>query len=159
MRRAEPGQPAGPELDGPVLLGLCGIGIHQGCGNGALTAASANPSSGRWPPRSPPDPCHLDLWRGNSTAAAAEREALLYSTDTYAAETVGLIEQKQPGVPMFVYLAWQAVHGPWTLPPGPAARLLQPGDHGYTNYCSPDPLPTPDPNPDGLGRVGGLVRV
>lgn len=73
---------------------------------------------GRWPPRDPPDACHLDMWRGNGTASPAFLAALDYSTDTYAAEAVRLLEQKKPGERMFLYLAMQAVHGPWTLPDG-----------------------------------------
>jgi hypothetical protein len=121
---------------------------------------------GRWPPRDPPDACHLDMWRGNGTASRALLSSLTYSTDAYAAEAVRLIEQKADGAPLFLYLAWQAVHGPWTLPAGPADRLLQPDDPGYDNYCSRHPLPVPDPAPQGTGRLqtercqfGSMLKV
>eukprot|EP00937_MAST-01D_sp_MAST-1D-sp2_P007960 g7960.t1 len=124
------------------------------------------PWSGHWPPRTPPDACHLDLWHGNGTASAAYLEALRYSTDTYATEAVRLIEAKPAGQRLFIYLAWQAVHGPWTLPTGPAERLLQPADTGYDNYCSQHPAPLPDPRPQGIGRVqtmrcqfGSMLKV
>ena len=121
---------------------------------------------GRWPPQHPRDPCHLDLWAANSTAPPEALAALHYSTDTYAREAVSLLEAKDPGAPMFIYLAWQAVHGPWVLPDGPEARLLQPDDHGYDDYCSRHPLPLPDPNPQGMARTqvercqfGSMLKV
>ena len=121
---------------------------------------------GHWPPRTPPDACHRDMWRGNATASAAYVDSLAYSTDAYAAEAVRRIEQKPDGEPLFVYLAWQAVHGPWVRPDGRAERLLQPDDPGYSNYCSEHPLPVPDPRPQGLGRTqtmrcqfGSMLKV
>ena len=46
-------------LSGPVILGLCGIGIYRGSSNGALTAHRG---------RHRPLQAHL-LWQGNRTAA------------------------------------------------------------------------------------------
>ena len=106
------------------------------------------------------------MWRDNGTVGLEFLEALAYSTDVYEAATIGHIDQKEEGVPLFIYLAWQAVHGPWTLPQGAHDRLLQPDDHGYDNYCSRNPLPLPDPNPQGRARTqtmrcqfGSMLKV
>ena len=49
---------------------------------------------GHWPPRNPPDVCNLDFWRQNGTAPKEVLDGQHYSTLTYAAETVQLIEAK-----------------------------------------------------------------
>ena len=64
-----------------------------------------HPCVGRWPPRNPPDSCHLDYWQMNSTAPSPVLESQRYSTETYAAETVRLIEAKAADTPTFIYLA------------------------------------------------------
>jgi arylsulfatase A-like enzyme len=121
---------------------------------------------GQWPPPNPPHPCHLDMWEGNTTASADFLGALVYSTDTYAAEAIKRITAKVPDQPLFIYLAWQAVHGPWVQPDGPPSRLLQPNDPGYSNYCSSNPLPVHPSDSGGLARTqhercyfGSLLKV
>ena len=47
---------------------------------------------GHWPSRSPKDVCNLDFWRQNATAPADVLAVQRYSTVTYAAEAVRLIE-------------------------------------------------------------------
>jgi arylsulfatase A-like enzyme len=66
---------------------------------------------------------------------------------------------------MFVFLAWQAVHGPWSSPPDDDG-LLAPSDPHYSNYCTDHPAPLPDPRPNGLGRTqtmrcqfGSMLKV
>ena len=122
--------------------------------------------SGRWPPRNPPDQCHLDMWQGQGVADAPFLESFEYSTDKYAAEAVRRIENKAAGEPLFIYRAWRAVHGPWVLPDNTttatatdtASRLLQQSDVGYDNYCSRHPLPLPNPD-DPSGDVPARVQV
>jgi arylsulfatase B len=101
-----------------------------------------HPCVGRWPPRQPADKCHLDYWQNNSTAPRSVLESQRYSTETFAAEMVRLIEAKAVDTPMFVYLGWQAVHGPWTSPPADLGLLAE-DDPNYANYCSSDPQPVP----------------
>ena len=50
------------------------------------------------------------MWRDNGTVGLDFLEALTYSTDTYATETIGHINRKEDDVPLFIYLAWQAVY-------------------------------------------------
>jgi arylsulfatase A-like enzyme len=110
---------------------------------------------GQWPPRTPKDKCNLDFWQQNSTAPQPVLDGVTYSTTAYAAQTIHTINAKRPNEPLFIYLAWQAVHGPWVLPDVPNDQLLQPSDAGYANYCCTNsigneclPLPSPTQQPD-----------
>lgn len=60
----------------------------------------------------------VDLW--SQEAPAYGRNGTTYSTYLYAAEAIRLIEQhatKQESQPLFMYLSWQAMHGPLEAPP------------------------------------------
>ncbi|KAJ1449643.1 alkaline-phosphatase-like protein, partial [Pelagophyceae sp. CCMP2097] len=57
-----------------------------------------------------------DLWRDQGPAFE-DTATMSYSTDAYAAEASKLISRHDAQEPMFMYLAFQSVHAPWTLPP------------------------------------------
>ena len=93
---------------------------------------------GAWPPRNPPDACHLDMFHDNDTASKALLSSFNYSTTVYADEAVRRLKLKKDGERTFIYLAFQAVHGPWTLPDvGSVDQLLLPTDPGYADRLAP----------------------
>ena len=55
----------------------------------------------------------LDWWRNGKPA-----EEKGYSTDLLAKEAIGLIQKRDTGRPFFLYLAFNAIHGPISAPPG-----------------------------------------
>lgn len=55
----------------------------------------------------------LDWWRNGKPA-----EEKGYSTDLLANEAIGLIQKREMGRPFFLYLAFNAIHGPISAPPG-----------------------------------------
>ena len=55
----------------------------------------------------------LDWWRNGKPA-----EEKGYSTDLLANEAIGLIQKRDTGRPFFLYLAFNAIHGPISAPPG-----------------------------------------
>ena len=92
-----------------------GFASHVGFLNGAESyshgGGSADPEVGTH-----------DLWRDHAPAVAAVH-GMDYSADYYSREAVGIIEghgRRQAGnssTPLFLYLAIQNVHSPYTLPP------------------------------------------
>ena len=90
-----------------------GFASHIGYLNGAESyshgGGDANPDKGTH-----------DLWRDHGPAVAAVRN-MTYSADYYSREAVAIIEehaQRHGGdSPLFMYLAIQNVHAPFTLPP------------------------------------------
>ena len=57
----------------------------------------------------------LDWWRNGKPA-----EEKGYSTDLLAGEAIGLIQKRDTHRPFFLYLAFNAIHGPISAPPGQA---------------------------------------
>jgi len=55
----------------------------------------------------------LDWWRNGKPA-----EEKGYSTDLLANEAIGLIQKRDTARPFFLYLAFNAIHGPISAPPG-----------------------------------------
>jgi arylsulfatase A-like enzyme len=55
----------------------------------------------------------LDWWRNGKPA-----EEKGYSTDLLANEAIGLIQKRDSNRPFFLYLAFNAIHGPISAPPG-----------------------------------------
>jgi len=55
----------------------------------------------------------LDWWRNGKPA-----EEKGYSTDLLANEAISLIQKRDTGRPFFLYLAFNAIHGPISAPPG-----------------------------------------
>ena len=79
----------------------------------------------------------VDLWRGQQPALG---ENGTYNGYTFTREAVQLIEAHPPNVPMFLYTAWQAVHGPYEVPD--RFRRLFPDDES----CPPSPTPSHSPD-------------
>mmetsp|Transcript_72805 Transcript_72805/g.129034 ORF Transcript_72805/g.129034 Transcript_72805/m.129034 type:complete len:617 (-) Transcript_72805:66-1916(-) len=58
-----------------------------------------------------------ERWKGTTLFHNKSTNPNNYSTDLFGALTVKAIEKHDPSVPLFVYLSWQAVHGPSDPPP------------------------------------------
>ena len=59
-------------------------------------------------------PCEPDRWNGT----APLRRNTEYSTTLFGQTALGIIEAHDRSRPLFVFLAWQAVHDPYDTVPG-----------------------------------------
>eukprot|EP00911_Craspedida_sp_UC1_P001188 UC1_evm1s896 len=66
-----------------------------------------------------PARCYKDMWQGLAPGTTAADE-MVYSTNYYTRHTVEIIKnhtRDTPAAPLFIYLAYQAVHDPYEEPP------------------------------------------
>lgn len=60
---------------------------------------------------------NLERWNGTKPYYTFNTDPHNYSTDLFGYFAVKAVENHDPSVPFFLYLAWQAVHTPYDLPP------------------------------------------
>lgn len=73
---------------------------------------------------------NLERWNGSHPLYTFDTNPHEYSTDLFGSLAVKAVEQHDPSTPLFLYLAWQAVHAPYDLPP----RCREEG-RGGTDEC------------------------
>ena len=55
----------------------------------------------------------VDLWRD---LAPAYGENGTYTSYSFSREAISIVQKHDPSIPIFIYLAWQEVHGPYEVP-------------------------------------------
>ena len=55
----------------------------------------------------------------------------MYSANIFGSEAERLIQQHDVSSPLFLYLPFQSVHGPWEAPAAEIAKYQQPGTPHY----------------------------